>query len=500
MNGDIDLYDPKPFTYPPLNKVVVGLASSGGGSRAAYFTAAILREIHRVHSAINIAAEADKDEDLLGQFDMVSSVSGGSLAAAYFAMHLRDLESADADSATWQKYLDAMAINYRKREWSPWLILHPIICLKFLFTNYNRGLLARDDYDATLFQGSTLADLPDHPALYINSFDIANHVRFVFSKTYIDTIYYQRKDWWGQQRAAQDFTSENDLDVCRVRPDSISLADAVYASSAFPVAYPNLAMNHCGSKIMFQGRVIFLADGGLADNSGLITLTTQMKANLDPQPPEAPSGIDPRLKGVLPLVIFIDASIDRIDTNGSKFEQAGIENTYAWEHTIVGQGEESLESANAMVQDLSWNFVKGTGVTEDFRPSVKAKGGPDASRLSWDGPLAAGRVALPPVVIRLGLRDVSAENDNYYHPWVNTNDPEVRRLLAENGIAKPGERALAPNLVSRLEQIETDFALTSSDRSALDLAAYLLVNGRLSRVLGAWSEYADEISPRGGRE
>ena len=133
--------------------------------------------------------------------------------------------------------------------------------------------------------------------------------------------------------APQDLTSENDLSFLDIEPKSVRLADAVTASSAFPFAYPNVALKHCGSKILFQGSRIFLADGALADNSGLVTLLTQMRAALDKS--EGPHKV---------LVIAIDATLDRLDTNGSRFQQRGNEDRYAYENTIVGHGVESIES------------------------------------------------------------------------------------------------------------------------------------------------------------
>src|SRR6266568_4608597 len=351
IEGDIDLNDPKPFARLQLGKATVGLACSGGGSRAAYFAAAVLNEMHR-NNRLHIAGHLTPS--ILSDIDVLSSVSGGSLASAYFVANAQKLLNSQPDSDEWRRYLDKMAISYRDREWAWTNVLKPWVFFQLVFTNYNRGLLARDDYDKTLFHGATLADLPDRPAIYINSFDVANHVRFVFSKHYIDTTFFQSKDWWGKLNAPQDIASENDLSFCNLKPSSIRIADAVYASSAFPAAYPNFSLNHCGSKILFQGTQIFLADGGFADNSGLVSLLTQIRAAMDEQ-----------AKGQLLLVIYIDASRENISTNGSKFQQEGTEDTYAWRNTVIGHAMESIESGNTLVQDLTWKFVESTGVVTD---------------------------------------------------------------------------------------------------------------------------------------
>lgn len=486
----VDLNNPVPFSKLRLSKVTVGLSFSGGGSRAAYLAAAVLREIHASDSRLGIFAQPGQDVELLSQVDAVSAVSGGSLAAAYLVANSGKLLGSPATSAAWDEYLNKMALSYRRQEWYRSAVLNPAVWSRLIFTNYNRGLLARDDYDRTLFRGATIADLPDRPALYLNSFDVANHVRFVFSKHYINTILYQPSDWWGNLSAPQEITSENDLSFCRIDPRTIKIADAVYASSAFPVAYPNLAVKHCGSKILFQGSLVFLADGGLADNSGLVTLLTQMKAGME-------SGI----KGTLLLVLYVDATTGRINTDGSQFQQQGVEDTYAWRDTSIGHGITSIESANDFVQDLSWKFVEKTGVVTDqlnlnwSHELTERTRADTASGLSWEPAVHSGALALRPCVIRLGLRDVANPNfGSSYSVFLDENDARLRRLLADNGISQIGPYTPAKGLPERLQRIKTDFALTEEDRHALDLAAYLLVNGKLAGDLRAWVTAAKSVS------
>lgn len=492
LKGNLDLNDPIPFSTFQTGNVTVGVAFSGGGSRAAYLAAAVLREIQTSNLRLGISDQPEKETNLLSQIDAMSAVSGGSLAAAYFVANSQKLLGSPAQSSDWNEYLKKMAISYRRQEWYTRDIRNPVVLSKLIFTNYNRGLLARDDYDKTLFGGATMAALPDRPALYLNSFDVANHVRFVFSKHYIDTSFYQPRDYWGKLSEPQEITSENDLDFCKIDPKSIRIADAVYASSAFPFAYPNLALNHFGSKILFQGKILFLADGGLADNSGLVTLLTQVKA-----------GIRPQRKGALIVVLYVDATTGRIDTDGSQFQHQGVESTYAWHDTAIGHGTGSIESANDFLQDLAWKFTENTGVVTDqsninWLQELKAKARTDrTSRASWEPDVMSGALAMRPVVIRLGLRDVAQPDfGSSYSEFIDPNDPRLRQLLAENGIAELGPNEPAKGLPARLQQIKTDFALTEEDRHALDLAAYLLVNGKLAGDLRAWSTVAKSLRVR----
>lgn len=491
--NELDLNDPVPFVRGSYGSDVVGLACSGGGSRAAYLTAAILREIHREGIRLDGGTRSPNNpRDLLEQVDAISSVSGGSLAAAYFVANSKKLEGTDVYSKEWNDYLYKVGLPYRPRQWRS-AFLNPLNWVKILFTNYNRGLLARDDYDRRLFGGTTLADLPDRPALYLNAFDVQNHVRFVLSKEYTDTTYYQPKNWWGKLGGPQAITSENDMSFSLIDPASVRVADAVYASSAYPFVYPNFALtNFSRNRILFQGSLIFLADGGLADNSGLITLLTEFHRRL------ADAQNNARV-----VVIYIDASLDRINPEGTSLQQSGDEDRYPWHHTILGHGKASIASAVEMLQDLGWKFVESTGaVTDQINAnwqrelSERRQIAHDADGVSWNALLESHAIAQRPVVIRLGLRDVVNPNASFTHPeLLPLTDPLFRQLLTDNGLDHDVKWLWSAHLASRLQAIKTDFALSPSDRRLLDLAAFLLVHFTLADDLNELARIAQARVP-----
>jgi hypothetical protein len=385
-----------------------------------------------------------------------------------------------------------MALSYRLRQWYGLALTDPRVWARYLLTNYHRGMLARDDYDATLFDGATLADLPSRPALYLNSFDVANHVRFIFSKHAINTWFFQPKGVWGMLSAPQDLTSENDLTFLNIQPKSVRIADAVTASSAFPFAYPNVALKHCGSKILFQGSRIFLADGALADNSGLVTLMTQLRAALEES--DGPHKV---------LVIAIDATLDRLDTSGSRFQQRGNEERYAYENTIVGHGVESIESGVTLLQDLGTKFLEGTGVDTDqlnmnWENTLTRRTGAcgPASKTSWQNMFEEGRLAARPLIIRLGLRDVmNPDFEGQYSANLVGKEARFDELLRENAVTESTWQGLRQRLQTSLAGIETDFVLTEKSRHALDLAAYLLVNAKLAGDITAWNAAVRNSKP-----
>lgn len=71
------------------------LAASGGGTRAALYTASVLRGLAELNLACNLV--------------LASGVSGGSAALAYFAGHIEELRSDRVDPKAWAKFSAMMA-------------------------------------------------------------------------------------------------------------------------------------------------------------------------------------------------------------------------------------------------------------------------------------------------------------------------------------------------------------------------------------------------------
>ena len=194
------------------------------------------------------------------------------------------------------------------------------------------------------------------------------------------------------------------------------------------------------------------------------------------------------------VAISIDASVDRIDTNGTKFQQMGVEEHYAWDNTIFGHAQESIHAAIALLQNLGWKFIESTDVVTDqlnmnwpidlARRTGKCA---PASKTSWSNLFESGMLAMRPLVIRLGLRDVINPDFASTYGSGLTDQEELTRLLKENGISD-GIGSLSKHLSRRLQSIPTDFTLSGSDRGLLDLAAFLLVHGKLAGDVAQWNE------------
>jgi hypothetical protein len=186
--------------------------------------------------------------------------------------------------------------------------------------------------------------------------------------------------------------------------------------------------------------------------------------------------------------------VDRIDTSGTKFQQMGVEERYAWDSTVVGHALESIYAAIALLQDLGWRFIESTGVVTDqlnmnWPIDLVKRTGKCAppSKTSWNNLFETGALTMRPLVIRLGLRDViNPDFATTYGAGLRGREDELARLLKANRISSI--ESLSRHISRRLQSIPTDFTLTATDRRLLDLVAFLLVHGKLAGDVAQWNE------------
>jgi predicted acylesterase/phospholipase RssA len=259
------------------------LSLSGGGSRAAYFSAAILEQLQHVA----VPDPSGGSVPLVSRVDVISTVSGGSVAGAYFSAN------APVGAATTQQWSEffarfksAMAHNFEAdvaRE-----MMWPTKAPLFLLGLRNGAESLADDFDRRLFAGKkltfkTLIDREKQgaPILLVNATDVRRFYPVSFTPLAPTATF--------STPSVHSFQSYADL-------NPFPVADAVAASAAFPglgwirVWYP-----------WEPGREgIYFSDGGLVDNSGLLSLYAHV---YDRRLFEQTKG---RLKRI--VVISIDAS------------------------------------------------------------------------------------------------------------------------------------------------------------------------------------------------
>lgn len=220
----------------PPDEIFVGLALSGGGSRSANFSAAVMLELRK--------------QGILQHVDFISSVSGGSLPAAYYALEgyeyftLGEREKIKFEEA---ELKDRMGRNFQQRWLLSWF--NPINILRYWSTDFTRSDIMVPVFDDNLFHDATYANLnPDRPKLLINATDSGTFERLTFS----------------------------DETAARLQTDlsSFSIARAVNISSAFPGVFQTVTIkNYKGEKETYR----HLYDGGPADNLGLDALAEVLR-------------------------------------------------------------------------------------------------------------------------------------------------------------------------------------------------------------------------------
>jgi predicted acylesterase/phospholipase RssA len=212
---------------PPLDNdgYFVGLSISGGGSRAANFGAACMFQLERL--------------GLLQKVDYISSVSGGSIPAAYYCLNDKDWNPSNVQ----KKLTHAFASDLiRDALFKPWN------SLALVFTSLSRSDLLANAFNDVLFSENsrpqTFGDLrADRPRLLINSTDLQSGRRFIFSNESFNQL-------------------NSDL-------SKYSVGYAVAASSAVPLVLHPISLRDYSTRYREYRHLV---DGGVSDNLGIVTL------------------------------------------------------------------------------------------------------------------------------------------------------------------------------------------------------------------------------------
>lgn len=199
----------------------IGLALSGGGFRAGAFHLGVMRKLQSL--------------GLFSSIDLLSCVSGGSIAGAFVALNW----GSDTVLDELENYLATRSIAVSSVIGG---ILDPF--------ESRLDKLAKT-YDRDLFQGARLSALRSGPRIYINATNLSTGNMFFFVAG----------------GAGPEEMGEHELGV--VPGPDFSLARAVAASSAFPPVFPPLRLESSEYAPAAQVDYVTLTDGGVYDNMGV---------------------------------------------------------------------------------------------------------------------------------------------------------------------------------------------------------------------------------------
>ena len=142
-------------------ELLVLLAFSGGGTRAAAFAYGVLQEL----AATEVMTQKGP-RPLHHEVDMISSVSGGSFASAYFGLR-GDAMFEEFEERFLRKNIEGALIGQ---------FFNPLNWPKLMNRSYGRSDIAEEYYSKHVFDGATFADFerPAAPAVAINATDLAS--------------------------------------------------------------------------------------------------------------------------------------------------------------------------------------------------------------------------------------------------------------------------------------------------------------------------------------
>jgi NTE family protein len=163
-------------------ETLVIVSFSGGGMRAAALAYGALLEMDTLADA--------RQNNLLDQVDVISSVSGGSVTAGWYALNGRPgLEAQPADNRLW---------NFLHHDWTgnlAWRGLNPLALGRYVFTTYQRSDMLANFFADELFGERTYNDVllryetnRNQPFVVLNASDIGHEIGFAFTQTHFDLL------------------------------------------------------------------------------------------------------------------------------------------------------------------------------------------------------------------------------------------------------------------------------------------------------------------------
>lgn len=346
--------------FAPLadSETLLGLAVSGGGSRAATFAAGALEAL----AEIRITRDG-KERSALELVTHMSSVSGGSLATAYFAVKKPAKSEAvlavEGLSPVYRQFFTSFKEDMQQNFQLQALLRQ---LAKFRVANPTKFAYSfADVWDASFFEDVTFAELyererrGDAPQIILNGTIYNTGRRLVLTTLPPSDFAY---DFTQELRAklvekGLQFTPEGkasfDKSVERAKNQflpqtfediqmdhrGLPVSLAVVTSASFPPVVGPVTYQVAGANTYTH-----VGDGGLFDNLGTESLTTLFLNKLRPQRPSAKRG----------LILVIDASFpfDEGDPDLNNKEK-GFEVFADDPSRIVGIMEERANAYQAML-------------------------------------------------------------------------------------------------------------------------------------------------------
>lgn len=295
------------------DELFVGLAFSGGGTRASSFSYGMLKALR------DATRSAENPDGLLSSVRLVTGVSGGSVTAAYYGLHgPKGLDRYRED------YLVQNAEKYMSTAiWNPVTLVRGISGGANSRTTFARFL------DESILGGATFRDLwaQGHATTWINAADVANNTPFLFSQETFAALCSDLADLPVSEAVAASaaFPLVFSPIVLKAHTDSCDYAEPDWLTAARFNPEATSAMKAYGrtlesyrdpDKIKF----VKLLDGGITDNFGTTGLAME------------------RAKSQTPFGPLTDAQAVKLKRMLFLVSNAAVQSDYSWTQKVGGPG------------------------------------------------------------------------------------------------------------------------------------------------------------------
>jgi predicted acylesterase/phospholipase RssA len=412
---------------------IVGVAHSGGGSRASVFSAAVMEALWE-HGYIDLVTH-------------ISGVSGGSFSAAYFAANMPRCEALDAPAertACWREFFSEFKLAMRSHFFKS-MTGRQAGKLRFA-SNTRMAFSLQETIDAQFLDGMTFGDLAARnasmvndglfpPVLMINAASYDNGRRVVFSNMCLSQ---------NPPGPAHD-TGRDPLDELALRghgiappdcdqpaPQDMPLSLAVTTSAAFPGIVGPITIEVPATCDGEGLEYWHLADGGMVDNSGIDSIEEVILRQLRAKPRV--------LERALIFSVFNTLTEDESDLRQ-------IKNFWPSQHT--GQGILAYTGRSQGYHRLFWDKLKrdlaADGIViENIEFAIMAA---DLDRWPASCPQSARSAKQDPEVVRAEIAKAVASIPTAYH--VSKCNADLLELAAHDVVRS----TLNPATVERLAEM-----------------------------------------------
>ena len=274
---------------------LVLMAISGGGSRAAYYTACVMELLQQIPAA-------HTGGSVLDSVRVISSVSGGSFAAGYYTINF----DARHSPGFFEQYKDAMATNLQWKSYGN-MALFPPLAIQLAMPGVTRTNLLARSIEQVMGRGRvSFGDLHPQecraeqpaPILLLNGTVYNSGQRLVFTNLGAERfptlsninpegvkVTLPQKDAETYQQLLQPLTfADIGSDI-----SSFHVSNAIAASAAYPLilapyrlatypqAVPPSPKGHFPNPAILESPYIYVADGGVYENNGTDALLNLLR-------------------------------------------------------------------------------------------------------------------------------------------------------------------------------------------------------------------------------